>query len=179
MVLVKSGLEPADGVTADQKAEMVAAVKTVSVPVLLGALRAFGEADLKPDPNSTIPLDIALADCILGREPSQAVSPPSPAPALARPRMQDEAPRGTPKPAVPAAAKPPRAAGSPRSANGVTDPGNGAREPAPVVDEALRPSPSKGTVVFQYGGGSRAIASHIRRGQAAARRGRRRRVAQQ
>ena len=35
---------------------------------LLIALRSFGEADLKQDPNSTLPLDIALANTALGPE---------------------------------------------------------------------------------------------------------------
>jgi DNA polymerase-3 subunit gamma/tau len=84
-LLVKSGLSPSGGVTSEQEAEMAATVKGIAVPVLLGALRAFGEADLKPDPNSTIPLDLALAECVLGREsgietasaPPPTASPPS------------------------------------------------------------------------------------------------------
>src|SRR5690242_9690126 len=42
------------------------AVGDVPVSRLLVALRAFGEADLKQDPNSTLPLDIALANTALG-----------------------------------------------------------------------------------------------------------------
>jgi DNA polymerase-3 subunit gamma/tau len=74
LLLVKSGVEPAEGVTAERKRQLQETVATVDTPRLLRALRSFGEADLKLDPNSTLPLDIALAECVLG-ESGQSGNP--------------------------------------------------------------------------------------------------------
>jgi len=79
LLLVKSGLEPAEGVTQERLQDLRAAVASVPTARLLAALRAFGEADLKTDPNSTLPLDIALAECVLAMEAPEA------RPAQARP----------------------------------------------------------------------------------------------
>jgi DNA polymerase-3 subunit gamma/tau len=65
LLMVKSGLDPAEGATIERLADLREAVDGVSTPTLLTALRSFGEADLKQDPNSTLPLDIALAECAL------------------------------------------------------------------------------------------------------------------
>jgi DNA polymerase-3 subunit gamma/tau len=72
LLLVKSGIEPAEGVTGERKRELQEVAAEVQTAGLLAALRAFGEADLKQDPNSTLPLDIALAECVLGRASGQA-----------------------------------------------------------------------------------------------------------
>jgi DNA polymerase-3 subunit gamma/tau len=66
LLMVKNGIEPAEGATQERLQELRGAVKDVPTPQLLTALKAFGEADLKADPNSTLPLDIALAECVLG-----------------------------------------------------------------------------------------------------------------
>jgi DNA polymerase-3 subunit gamma/tau len=66
LLMVKNGIEPAEGATQERLQELRSAVKDVPTPQLLTALKAFGEADLKADPNSTLPLDIALAECALG-----------------------------------------------------------------------------------------------------------------
>ena len=63
--MVKSGLDPAEGATLERLADLRQAVDGVAIATLLTALRSFGEADLKQDPNSTLPLDIALAECAL------------------------------------------------------------------------------------------------------------------
>lgn len=82
LLLVKTGLEPKEGATPEQLAEMRTAVANVPMASVLAALRAFGEADLKQDPNSTLPLDIALADAVLASdraaEPAPARQPPAP-----------------------------------------------------------------------------------------------------
>ena len=66
LLMVKNGIEPAEGATQERMQELRNAVKDIATPQLLTALKAFGEADLKADPNSTLPLDIALAECALG-----------------------------------------------------------------------------------------------------------------
>jgi hypothetical protein len=96
--MVKAGLPAASsGTTEEHRRELEAAITDVAASRILVALRAFGEADLKLDPNSTLPLDIALADCIL--EVPQPSSPfagqPQPAPAATRPAASSPAPRPT------------------------------------------------------------------------------------
>ncbi len=94
LMMVKSGLDPEGGLSREQKREMTEDVSAVPMPRILNALRAFGEADLKPDPNSTVPLDIALAECVLGAgknpaAPGPVERPPTPAPE----QRQREAPQ--------------------------------------------------------------------------------------
>jgi DNA polymerase-3 subunit gamma/tau len=67
LLMAKSGLEPPGGATQERVQYLHAAVEGTPAASLLRALRAFGEADLKADPNSTLPLDIALADVVLGQ----------------------------------------------------------------------------------------------------------------
>ena len=66
LLLAKSGLRPHEGTTAERFSEMQNAVADVTTRQILVALRAFGEADLRTDPNSTLALDIALAETALG-----------------------------------------------------------------------------------------------------------------
>lgn len=66
LLLAKSGLKPHEGTTAERFYEMQQAVADVTTRQILVALRAFGEADLRTDPNSTLALDIALAETALG-----------------------------------------------------------------------------------------------------------------
>src|SRR5690606_3510007 len=79
LLMVKSGLTPAEGATEERLEEMREAVAGVATSRILTALKAFGEADLKQDPNSTLPLDIALAECVLGAETiKQSTEAPAP-----------------------------------------------------------------------------------------------------
>jgi DNA polymerase-3 subunit gamma/tau len=73
LLMAKSGLDPEEGATPERRAELRAAIAAVETPQLLTALRAFGEADLKLDPNSTLPLDIALAECALGQSGNRGI----------------------------------------------------------------------------------------------------------
>jgi DNA polymerase-3 subunit gamma/tau len=105
-LMVKSGLPSAQsGITEERRRELEAAVANVSSSRILVALRAFGEADLKADPNSTLPLDIALAECVLdvvqsgpatelrtGNQASGQGSRPEPARPAAPSRSESTAP---------------------------------------------------------------------------------------
>ena len=66
LLLAKSGLKPHEGTTAERTSEMQETVAGVTTRQILIALRAFGEADMRADPNSTLALDIALAETALG-----------------------------------------------------------------------------------------------------------------
>jgi DNA polymerase III subunit gamma/tau len=133
LLLVKSGLEPKEGVTAERKREMQSVVAAVPVERVLAALRAFGEADLKQDPNSTLPLDIALADTILiGAGTPQ---PRTEAPPQTQPRAQTQPARQAPTRAPQPESRPP-AMPAPASAEKAPDlvaggppPKSGARGP--------------------------------------------------
>ncbi len=87
LLMVKSGLEPSEGATQERLADLREAVANVTTAQLLTALRSFGEADLKTDPNSTLPLDIALAECALaetsGQSGNRAIGQQAPAPSYA------------------------------------------------------------------------------------------------
>ena len=65
LLMAKAGLDPEGGATSERREDLRAAVASVPAASIYAALRAFGEADLKSDPNSTLPLDIALAECVL------------------------------------------------------------------------------------------------------------------
>jgi DNA polymerase-3 subunit gamma/tau len=124
LLMVRSGLEPAEGATAEQLAEMREAVEGVPAATVVAALKAFGEADLKPDPNSTLPLDIALSEAVLSRSaPASAEPTPAPGPAPSRPALQSRQPV--------AATAPPRPAPPRETVEATPAPGREARNGAP------------------------------------------------
>jgi DNA polymerase-3 subunit gamma/tau len=104
LLMVKNGIEPSEGATQERLQDLRTAVKDVPTPQILTALRAFGGADLKADPNSTLPLDIALAECALesgqtGRRAGGQAGNSAPSPVASRP----EAPT---RPATPSVTQP-------------------------------------------------------------------------
>jgi hypothetical protein len=117
---VKSGLQP-EGLTEDRIKELKEAGEGASTAQVLVALRSFGEADLKQDPNSTLPLDIALAECILG--------------VSAAPQPVAVAPAEVPAARAPvAAAAPPQRAAPPPPRQAAPSPVSRAPEPAPAAE---------------------------------------------
>jgi DNA polymerase-3 subunit gamma/tau len=126
ILLVKSGLHP-DGLSEDRIADLRLAGEKASTAQVLVALRSFGEADLKQDPNSTLPLDIAMAECILGMTATPqpvAVAPPeapsarTPQPSPPPPPRQAPPPRHTTPPAASVPA--PQVRDEPAGANGAS-----------------------------------------------------------
>jgi DNA polymerase-3 subunit gamma/tau len=114
LLLVQAGAESALSLTKEQAKEMKKLLEGVAREALVQALRAFGQADLRGDPWSSLPLELALAECILtrGREqaprpsptapPQRQAEPLAPAPALSK---ENAAP---PRPAPVAPAAPPQ-----------------------------------------------------------------------
>jgi len=86
LLLVQAGAESALSLTKEQAKEMKKLLEGVAREALVQALRAFGQADLRGDPWSSLPLELALAECILARGAEQQPRP-SPAPP---PQMQGE-----------------------------------------------------------------------------------------
>jgi DNA polymerase-3 subunit gamma/tau len=132
LLLVKSGAPDPDAWSAEQLDEMRALVADVPAERIVRALRAFGEADLRADPLSPLPLELALADTVLG--PTAATA--APAPAVERPAVQPQpsrpaprAPAPRPQAAAPRPAPPPAKAGEPEA--GAPPP------PAPEKPEAV------------------------------------------
>jgi DNA polymerase-3 subunit gamma/tau len=74
LLIVKAGSTATDTWSDEQIADMKGLVANVPAERIVGALRAFGGADLRADPLSPLPLEIALATCALGLVESVASS---------------------------------------------------------------------------------------------------------
>jgi DNA polymerase-3 subunit gamma/tau len=108
LLLVKSGAPDPDAWSADQLDEMRALVSDVPPARIVRALRAFGEADLRADPLSPLPLELALADTVLEPAPVAQVAAPVERPA-ARPPSGRPSPAPAPRPKAEASKTPPAA----------------------------------------------------------------------
>ena len=67
----------------------------VSKEEVVQALRAFGQVDVRADPMSSLPLEMALAECVLARQAAEAKpqpAPPSPVERREAPPMRPPAP---------------------------------------------------------------------------------------
>jgi hypothetical protein len=110
LLLAKAGASGGDSWSDEQIAAFAKAVKDVPSDRIVAALKAFGEADLRSDPLSPLPLELALATTALAKEaPATAAAPSAPAQQPARPAppprqpsmerrvvARDEAPRAEP-----------------------------------------------------------------------------------
>jgi len=146
LLLVKTGAG-GDSWTEEQLREMRSLVEPVPTERLVTTLRAFGEADLRADPLSPLPLELALATCALG-PPERRPEPPEAAvaegpelPAAPSPRARPAAaPRPRPR-AAPAESPAERAPRPGRITSWAAQEAQEAAEPetAQVADE---PSPA-------------------------------------
>jgi DNA polymerase-3 subunit gamma/tau len=161
-LLVKAGAEAGLSLTHEQAEELKAQASGVSADRILRALKTFGQADLRADPQSSLPLELALADCVLGPAEAEAPAPQAveaarrpppagyPVPAApARSRIEAWAateekapPAPTRRAAAQAAPKPPPEAGPPPRPK-AEEPAAAATGPAASVEEpALQPEPA-------------------------------------
>jgi DNA polymerase-3 subunit gamma/tau len=102
LLLVRAGAEATLSLTQEQADELKALASDAGAEDILRALKVFGQADLRADPQSSLPLELALAECVLGPVEKEAPAPiPQPGP-IARPAP----PR--PPPPRPAPGGPPR-----------------------------------------------------------------------
>jgi len=91
LLLVKSGSEEVIDVTSDDLIEIKELAAGASLDYLLIAVKRFGEIDLRLDNYSSLPLELALVDCILAsttaKEPvkTRKPEPEEPAAATSRP----------------------------------------------------------------------------------------------
>ena len=107
LLLVLSGAETEGQWTPEQVAEMRASIEGVAHEKLVRALRAFGLADLRADPLSPLPLELALADATMApaaldprRVPGAGCASDVP-PGCRHPRARNR--RWSQRPAAPAA----------------------------------------------------------------------------
>ncbi|MCH8009493.1 MAG: DNA polymerase III subunit gamma/tau [Chloroflexi bacterium] len=108
-LLAKAGVEPEDGWSDKQKEARQQLVADLAPERIVATLKAFGEADLRADPLSPLPLELALASCVLAREAgsAQAATPAVSAPVPSPPRPAK--PQAEPRRAAPPKASAPTA----------------------------------------------------------------------
>jgi len=80
VLLVKAGAEDTLELGAEEMTEMRSLAEGANAEEVLRALRAFGQADFRDDAQSSLPLELALAEHVLG-----PVAPEAPAPEPERP----------------------------------------------------------------------------------------------
>jgi len=80
LLLAKSQCEEALNAASEDLSEMKGLVATTTLEYLLGAVKLFSSIDFRSDSYSTLPLELALIDCVLssmaGQEESTATEPP-------------------------------------------------------------------------------------------------------
>ncbi|MCJ7831616.1 MAG: DNA polymerase III subunit gamma/tau, partial [Dehalococcoidia bacterium] len=146
LLLVQAGAESALSLTKEQAKEMKKLLEGVAREALVQALRAFGQADLRGDPWSSLPLELALAECILARgaeqqprpspapPPQRQAEPPAPAPALSKENA------ALPRPAPVAPAPPPQRQGErPAAAPALSKEDAAPPRPAPPPQRQVEP----------------------------------------
>jgi len=97
LLLAKAGASGGDTWSEEQLAELNVVVSDAPTERIVTALRAFGEADLRSDPLSPLPLELALATTVLaknGQPAREATQPARSAPA--RPAPQPTIERSVP-----------------------------------------------------------------------------------
>jgi DNA polymerase-3 subunit gamma/tau len=118
LLVVKAGAEDTLDLAAEEVEEMRSLSSAAASEDVLRALRGFGQADFRDDPQSSLPLELALADQVLGpsapaqvaaEEVEPVVRPPfragrqAPPPQPSRLRARQESERQAPRPPKPAA----------------------------------------------------------------------------
>ncbi len=117
LLLIKAGSDEAVDLTAEDKAELKSLAAKASLAQILKAVKLFGQLELGFDNYSTLPVELALVDCVLpseaeretpasqtGRETGQPVKRAAPPVAPAHPAKPPPEPVSAPPPAAPEAA---------------------------------------------------------------------------
>jgi len=114
LLLIKTGSEEAVDLTAEDIAELKDLAAKASLPQILKAVKLFGQLEFGFDNYSTLPLELALVDCVLpseekresyapeyeSRQPVEAATPPA-APPPPKPPIAKAEPVSAPTPAPP------------------------------------------------------------------------------
>ncbi len=146
LLLVKTGSDEAVDLTAEDIAELKDLAAGASLPQILRAVKLFGQLEFGFDNYSTLPIELALVDCILSSEEEKETLPVQAESALRQPVKRAAPPvtptRSEPMPVKteptgvtePAPAKPEQA-GMPEPVPVKTEP-TGVTEPAPAKPES-------------------------------------------
>jgi DNA polymerase-3 subunit gamma/tau len=99
LLVVKAGAEDTLDLAAEEVEEMRSLSAGAASEDILRALRGFGQADFRDDPQSSLPLELALADLVLGPSaPAQvAAEEPRPVARAPSPTGRQAAPRQAPR----------------------------------------------------------------------------------
>jgi len=99
LLVVKAGAEDTLDLAAEEVEEMRSLSAGAASEDILRALRGFGQADFRDDPQSSLPLELALADLVLGPSaPAQvAAEEPRPVARVPSPTGRQAAPRQAPR----------------------------------------------------------------------------------
>jgi DNA polymerase-3 subunit gamma/tau len=99
LLVVKAGAEDTLDLAAEEIEEMRSLSAGAASEDILRALRGFGQADFRDDPQSSLPLELALADLVLGPSaPAQvAAEEPRPVARAPSPTGRQAAPRPAPR----------------------------------------------------------------------------------
>lgn len=142
LLLVKAGATAGLALSNEQAEDAKALAADVHAESLLRALKTFGQADLRADPQSPLPLELALAECVLGPAPQRPTAerarpPRSRIDAWAAAKQDEKPGRERPAPA-PATAPPPKE-GAPAPTKA---PAGKAEASEPDAEKPRAPAPS-------------------------------------
>jgi DNA polymerase III subunit gamma/tau len=110
VMLTVSGAGDTLDLADDERREVDALAKKATLPRLLHAVKLFGQLDFSFDQYSSLPLELALVDSILGVDgsrpattaaPASTTTPPAPAPETAKPKAKPQPESVIPKADVP------------------------------------------------------------------------------
>ncbi|MGQ9572493.1 MAG: DNA polymerase III subunit gamma/tau [Dehalococcoidia bacterium] len=84
-LMVKAGAEDTLDLAAEEVEQMRSLASAAASEDILRALHSFGQADFREDPQSSLPLELALADCVLGGSVAAPVAAEEAEPVARRP----------------------------------------------------------------------------------------------
>ncbi|MCI0777869.1 MAG: DNA polymerase III subunit gamma/tau [Chloroflexi bacterium] len=141
-LLAKAGVEPEDGWSDKQKEARQQLVADLAPERIVATLKAFGEADLRADPLSPLPLELALASCVLMQEAGSAAAAAPAVGAAAPPPKAKASIAKTPPMSAPQAA--PTKADAPKAESPMAKtPPAPAPKPTPTKADAPKPEPAE------------------------------------
>ncbi len=139
LLLIKVGSKDAVDLTAEDKAELEKLAAAASLPQILRAVKSFGELEVRLDGNSTLPMELALVDCVLqdtAPQPRAEKVPTAPARTDRRAAVQPKAapPQAKPEPEKPVASVEQKPVDAPKT------PESDRAQVQPVVPELAAPA---------------------------------------
>ncbi len=137
LLVLQSGAESRGRWSASELEQLKEVIQDIETPVIVRALRAFGQADLRADPLSPLPLELALAETVLApaHEPEASVSPPAVARPVATPPAQRRPQAAASQPRQPA----PRRAQAPAGTSPQPPAARADAAPQPAIEGNSRP----------------------------------------